>query len=141
MTEPTPDVPAEDEPTPQPEPEPTPEPTPDPAPSTDIDLSKITTPRTAAARDLPVMLAAVTAQRLQLEQLAAGGVDVSGQLTGLQLVELHLPSLVQYGTQLEGIAAGLSVLKSPPDISGPLTALAYSLAQLAAAVGQPPAVE
>lgn len=113
--------------------------TPIPVPETDLDLSKITTPRTQAARDMPAMLGAVAAQRLQLEQLAAGGVNVASQLTGLLLVEAHLPSLLQYATQLEGIAAGLSVLKSPPDLSAPLTALASSLEHLAASLAPNPA--
>lgn len=105
-----------------------------------FDLST-TTPRAAATRDLPTMLAAVSAQRLQLEQLAAGGVEVDAQLTGLRLVEVHLPALVQYATQLEGIAAGLSILKSPPDLSEPMTAMAAALQRLGdvLALQQPPA--
>lgn len=121
--------------------EPAPPPDPIPTPGTDLDLAKITTPRTQAARDMPAMLAAVTAQRLQLEQLAAGGVNVAPQLAGLQLVEAHLPSLLQYATQLEGIAAGLSVLKSPPDLTAPLAALAEGLGRLATALTPQPAPE
>lgn len=102
-----------------------------------VDLSTFTTPRTAAARDMPAMLAAVTAQRLQLEQLVQSGADVSAQLAGLLLVEAHLPGLVQYATQLEGIAAGLSILKGPPDMTAPLGALAAALERLAAALPPP----
>ena len=120
-----------------------PEPIPDlqPEPEPDLDLSKIITPRTAATRDMSVMLGAVAAQRLQLEQLDAAGVDVRAQLTGLQLVETHLPSLVQYATQLEGIVAGLSVLKSPPDLGPHLDALSAALGQLAVAIGPQPVAE
>lgn len=118
MTEPTPDEDVDEK---------------DPAPpGGDFDLT--TSPRTAAARDMPAMLQAVAAQRLQLEQLSAEGVGVALQLSGLRLVEEHLPALVQYATQLEGVAAGLSVLKSPPDITAPLASLAAALEHLAAAL-------
>lgn len=97
---------------------------------TSTDDTQPATTREQVTADMPVMVAALTAQRLQLEQLAAGGVDVGEQLTGLRLVEAYLPALVRYVVQLEGVNAGLSALKSPPDLSGPLEQLAAVLDRL-----------
>lgn len=112
-------------------------------PSGGFDLTAVITPRLRAVEAMPKMLGAVAAARQQLEALAVqsgGAVIADAQLEGLRLVEQHLPVVIAYATQLEGIAAGLSVLKSPADMRPQLDALAAAIAALAAATA-PPVVE
>lgn len=96
--------------------------------------------RQVAEAGLPKMLGAVRAQRQQLETLRPGvggpsSMSVTKQIAGLQLVEMNLPALLDYARQLEGIAAGLGALKTPPDYSDELLSLRDVVASMTGLAG------
>lgn len=91
--------------------------------------------RQTAQLGLARMLGAVRAQLQQLQTLRPGvggpsSMTVTRQVTGLQLVELNLPALIDYALQLEGIAAGLAKANRPPDYSDELLLIRDELARM-----------